>query len=175
MALIARVSRLFKADLHAVLDELEEPASLLKQSIREMEDALAESERQIKQLQLDCRLLEKRVRETEALPAELDAKLDLCFANGNDGLARKLIRRKLQATRLRDRLGERLDTLLAQYESQRAACEQDRERLESMRQKADCLSEPPRGQPAAVDDELDIGDDEVEIAFLQERQARTSS
>ena len=41
MALINRVSRLFRADFHAVLDQIEEPELLLKQAIRDMEDELA--------------------------------------------------------------------------------------------------------------------------------------
>ena len=41
MALINRMTRLFTADLHAVLDRLEEPDVLLKHAIREMEDELA--------------------------------------------------------------------------------------------------------------------------------------
>ena len=40
MALITRISRLFQADFHAVLDRIEEPEQLLKQAIREMEDSL---------------------------------------------------------------------------------------------------------------------------------------
>ena len=41
MALIKRLSRLFAADLHAVLDQIEEPEALLKQAVREMEEELA--------------------------------------------------------------------------------------------------------------------------------------
>jgi phage shock protein A len=175
MALIARVSRLFKADLHAVLDELEEPASLLRQSIREMDEALTERERQIKQLQLECRLLEKRARDADAQPALIDAKLDLCFANGNDELARKLTRRKLQAQRLCEHIGATLNAMREQVDTERSAYEEDRQRLESMRQKADCFSDPPRSRTAAAHDMLDVGDDEVEIAFLHERALRTSS
>ena len=44
MALINRISRLFKADFHAVLDHIEEPEALLKQAIRDMEDDLAKTE-----------------------------------------------------------------------------------------------------------------------------------
>ena len=47
MALINRVARLFKADFHAVLDQIEEPELLLKQAVREMEDELAESGQRI--------------------------------------------------------------------------------------------------------------------------------
>ena len=47
MALINRISRLFTADMHAVLDRLEEPDVLLKQALREMEDESAKSGFQI--------------------------------------------------------------------------------------------------------------------------------
>jgi len=48
MALINRLSRLFRADFHAVLDQIEEPEALLKQAIRDMEDDLANTEQRIK-------------------------------------------------------------------------------------------------------------------------------
>ena len=47
MVLINRISRLFKADFHAVLDRIEEPEQLLKQAIRDMEDDLANTEQRI--------------------------------------------------------------------------------------------------------------------------------
>ena len=47
MALINRISRLFKADFHAVLDQIEEPEALLKQAIRDMEDDLASTEQRV--------------------------------------------------------------------------------------------------------------------------------
>ena len=50
MAIINRVSRLFTADIHAVLDRMEEPVVLLRHCIREMEEELADSERRVKAL-----------------------------------------------------------------------------------------------------------------------------
>ena len=44
MALINRMSRLFTADVHAVLDRIEEPEALLKQAIREMEEEVQGAE-----------------------------------------------------------------------------------------------------------------------------------
>ena len=40
MILIKRFSRLLRADMHAVLDQLEDPNVLLRQSLRDMSDAL---------------------------------------------------------------------------------------------------------------------------------------
>ena len=41
MPLVDRVARLFRADLHAVMDRIEEPDVLLRQALREMEEELA--------------------------------------------------------------------------------------------------------------------------------------
>ncbi len=51
MALITRMTRLFTADLHAVLDRLEEPDVLLKQALREMEDDVALREQRVRYLE----------------------------------------------------------------------------------------------------------------------------
>ena len=53
MALVNRISRLFSADFHAVLDRIEEPDLLLRQAIREMEEELAKSEQRIRCLERD--------------------------------------------------------------------------------------------------------------------------
>ena len=50
MALIKRVARLFHSDMHAVLDRLEDPESLMKHSIREMEEDLRRDTLQAKYL-----------------------------------------------------------------------------------------------------------------------------
>ena len=47
MALVNRISRIFSADLHAVLDRIEEPEVLLAQSLRETADAVAADERRL--------------------------------------------------------------------------------------------------------------------------------
>ena len=47
MALVNRISRLFRADFHAVLDQIEEPDLLLRQAIREMQDDMAQDEQQM--------------------------------------------------------------------------------------------------------------------------------
>ena len=49
MALVTRLSRLFQADFHAVLDRIEEPDLQLRQAVREMQFAL-EQDQQRRQL-----------------------------------------------------------------------------------------------------------------------------
>jgi len=94
------MSRLFTADVHAVLDRIEEPGVLLKHAIREMEEELAHSEQRVRQLEHERTTLADRHRKVQAVLAELTEQLDVCFANGNDELARKIVKRRLETDRL---------------------------------------------------------------------------
>ena len=91
MALINRMSRLFTADLHAVLDRMEEPDVLLKHAVREMEEELAREEQRSRVLEHESGSLAERQKNAQALLAELGEQLDVCFASGNDALCRKVL------------------------------------------------------------------------------------
>ena len=61
MALIRRVARLITADVHAVLDQIEEPEIVLKQAIREMEEELARQAQHGKWLEREIEGTEARL------------------------------------------------------------------------------------------------------------------
>ena len=99
MALITRVSRLFRADFNAVLDRIEEPDMLLKQAVREMEDELAHDEQRLK---ASLELEHERARRgaLDRTLAGFEQELDVCFASGEEELARGVLRRRLETQRL---------------------------------------------------------------------------
>ncbi|HET8698059.1 MAG TPA: PspA/IM30 family protein [Gammaproteobacteria bacterium] len=175
MALINRMSRLFTADVHAVLDRIEEPDVLLKQAIREMEEEVAASEQRARQLEHERDRLADRQRKVQAALAELDEQIGVAFGAGNDELARKLVKRKLETARLDAHVTERRAAAAKALAERAAALTEQRERLDVLRQKAELLAEAPHADPG---DEwgktgFSVGDDEVEVAFLRERQKRT--
>jgi phage shock protein A len=174
MALINRMARLFTADVHAVLDRIEEPDVLLRHAVREMEEELARGEQRLRALEHEHEALGERRRKSEAARAELDEQLDVCFANGNDELARKVIRRKLETERLERHLAERGAALAKELAAQRAVVDEQREQLDVMRQKAELLAATPAGEDRGHRD-FAVGDAEVEVAFLRERQRRRTS
>ncbi len=184
MALITRISRLFKADFHAVLDQIEEPEALLKQAIRDMEDDLASTEQRIKLYTHDQEALTQRKGELEGAIAEYSVQLDLCFESGKDELARNIIRRKLEAERLLKRLNTKHAANAKYLAEQRSMLENNDATLESLRQKAELFAQhaPAHGSAdSEFDDiswmarEMAVGDDEVEIAYLRERNLRSAS
>lgn len=175
MALINRMSRLFTADVHAVLDRIEEPVVLLRQAIREMEEEVAAAGQRAARLERECSALADRERKVEASLVEITRQLDVCFEAGNDELARRLVRRKLETQRLREHVAERRTASASALTVRRKKLDEQREHLDVMRQKAELLSDGA-GEERAGDDwtrpELAVGDDEVEVAYLQERQRR---
>ena len=184
MALINRISRLFKADFHAVLDQIEEPEALLKQAIRDMEDDLASVEQRINLCSHDQDALTQRKSELESAIAEYAVQLDLCFESDKHDLARNIIRKKLETERLMKRLNIK-HTANAKYLSeQRAVLDQNVATLEGLRQKAELFAQhaPAHSDTQSEFDdiawmagEMTVGDDEVEIAYLSERNLRGAS
>jgi len=188
MALINRVSRLFKADFHAVLDQIEEPEQLLKQAIRDMEDDLASTEQRVNVCVHEQEALSVRKSELENALAEIDEQLDLCFESKKDDLARNLIRKKLEAGRLLKRLCVKHTANEKYLADQGAMLEENHTTLEGLRQKAELFAQRspcssngnPEFDPAYEDiawmaREMTVGDDEVEVAFLREKNLRGAS
>src|SRR4029078_8088194 len=107
MALINRMSRLFTADVHAVLDRIEEPDVLLKNSIREMDEDFARSDQRVRQLEHEREALAERQHKMQAALAEPVSQLDVSFSSTNDELARKVVKRKLETEKLGQHVAER--------------------------------------------------------------------
>jgi len=175
MALIRRISRLMRADLHAVLDQLEEPDILLRQAVREMEEILAKDQQRYKLQLHEQELLEAREKEITQSLADSESELDLCFENSQEALARNLIKRRLEAANILKVLTGRRSRLENSCTELKTSIEQNRSRLESTRQKAELLSEEqPQEAPGECWPEADarIRDHEVELELLRERQKR---
>lgn len=176
MALITRVSRLFQADFHAVLDRIEEPEVLLRQAVREMEEELARDEQRSKVLTHEQRQLVTRETELEQALQDIEDELDTCFAAGNDDLARACIRRRLETQRLGKSLARKRGAISETLNELNTRLRENQARLESMRQKAELLAgENTRKADAWSSPDVSVRDEDVEVAFLREKQHRSRS
>ncbi len=178
MALITRISRLFQADLHAVLDRIEEPDQLLRQAVREMEDDLARDEQGMKALNHELVQLISRETDIGHSLEEFEDELDVCFESGKDDLARALIKRKLEALRFRKFLARKREVQERTLNGLRTRLQENRASLDSMRQKAELLAEETVAD-SFVDNwsspDIVVRDEDVEVAFLREKQTRSRS
>jgi phage shock protein A len=178
MAIINRISRLFRADLHAVLDRIEEPDVLLKQAVREMEDNLANDKQRLKLLDNEQIQLLHRHSDLCQTLEQLNDEIDVCFDSEKDDLARSLIKRKLETQRLHKLLERKQEVLTTNITNLQKRINENQTRVAAMQQKLELLSED--NNQTTHDDvwytpDINVRDDEVEVAFLREKQQRVSS
>lgn len=179
MALITRLNKLFQADMHAVLDKIEEPEALLKQAIRDMGDAVAMEEKQLRLYELEQEQLGKKAQQLHDTLTELDGKLALCFQANKDDLARAVVKRKLecqqaltQATETAAALNEKAKRLAKQLGKHQA-------QLAEMKQKAEVFASETCTKTyagtGAWDNPAVIREEDIEVAFLCEKQKWSAS
>ena len=173
MALIARVARLFNADVHAVLDRIEEPEALLKQAVRDMTEEVTKTEQQLKWLRGELPGLQKRADSGARAVTELASELDICFAAEEEELARSIVRRKLAQEQRNKAVAEQLDEAASRISELDSLLAERREQLAEMQQKAELFCDAHTASDPVS--ESAITRDEVEVAFLREKQARSSS
>jgi hypothetical protein len=132
--------------------------------------------------------LSVRKNELETSLTEIDEQLDLCFKSKKDGLAKTLIKKKLEAERLQKRLNSKYAANDRYLDEQGKLFDENQATLDGLRQKAELFAGRASSHPSSDHDgasdfddiawlarELTVSDDEVEIAFLREKDLRSAS
>ena len=176
MALVTRLSRLFQADFHAVLDRIEEPDLQLRQAVREMQFALDEDQQRLKLLQHEAAQLDKITLSTTANLTSFDEELDICLAAKKDDLARDLIRRKLAAEKQMQALQQQSTSIESQRQMLDRQIDEQNQQLTSMKQKLELLVNEEEQFVGGIFNHADtVRSEEVEIALLREKERRATS
>lgn len=178
MALISRISRLFRADFNAVLDRIEEPDVLLKQALREMEEDIHSDVQQLKFLEKESVQLEYKINEIEKSIEQVNQELDICFESNEAELARSQVKRKLEIQRYEKHLRSKLNSKNTKISNFQIRIEENKSRLTVMQQKLELLIEDePQfdGGKSFSNISEAINDDDVDMAFLREKLARSAS
>lgn len=175
MAIVTRLARLVRADVNAVLDRIEEPDILLRQAVRDMEEALQEDEQRAAALDAERLRLLNRQAEEQHTVADLVEKLALCLDAGQDQLARDLLRRRLEAEQLIRLLGEQIAGLDNGLDALKTRLRTNRARYESVRAEAALMAsdlDDNRIDPLVPGSRNQVSDTDVEVALLHEKQRR---
>ncbi|MCB0343547.1 MAG: PspA/IM30 family protein [Bdellovibrionales bacterium] len=176
MSVIKRVGRLLRADIHGILDCLEEPEAIARQAVREMREEIERCEQELKTAQAEIKRNEQGIAQAAAEISNFDEQLELCFGAGDDKLAKSIIRKRLEYQRTAKTLSENKVRMEQDIASRQKQIEDYRQRLQSVEQKLELLvkQEAARSEvfdnPAFADSIASVSDEEVEIAFLKERK-----
>jgi phage shock protein A len=118
MGLFQRMGDIISANLHEMIDRFEDPQAMLKQAIREMEQAIAQSLDRAVEVIASEKLLARQVAENREAVSRWQQAAVRAVPAGDDSAARRALARK----------GEH-EKLLAALEAERQAAEQTAARL----------------------------------------------
>jgi hypothetical protein len=148
-----------------------------------MEDELARQEQAIRIAGHEAGEYAARQERLGERLGEIQEELDLCFSSGKEELARGLVKRKLETQRLGKHFAARQEALQSGVARRQATLAENRVALDGLRQKAELVAS--RSQADGDPDEYRtpghgaaepvVTAEEVEVAFLRERQARSRS
>jgi phage shock protein A len=128
MALLERVSTLLRANLNDLVEKAENPESLLKQIVLDMENQLMQVKTQVAIAIADEHLLGKKRAEHIEQAAEWRRKAELAVQKGHDDLARAALERALSHDQL-------VAGFAAQAEDQKHEADNLRQALHKLTQK----------------------------------------
>ena len=111
MGIASRIVNIFKADIHGVMDQFEDQGLLLKQYLRDMEQALNQKEADVARKIALRNQIQKEHDKYHQQYQTLDDDLTVAVQKGKDDIARMLIRKTKPLVGLRDELDAQLSSL----------------------------------------------------------------
>lgn len=183
MSIIGRLSRLFKADIHGILDSLEDPRETLKQALREMEEEIAKGEEALKRLIQKEEEMRVSKGERENALKEYRNQMDLCFDSGNEALAKAILKKKLESEKRLYGIEKAIAQVGKAIDTTNRVLEEQREKLQAVLEKQRLFEDQvgvmenssavfggESGEPISSL----VSDEELELAYLSEQKRRAA-
>jgi phage shock protein A len=134
-----RVSALVRANLNELIDKAEDPQTMLKQVIVDMENQMMQVKTQVAVAIADEHLLARKQKENDAKIAEWMRKAELAVGKGDDSLARAALERAETCRRMAAALDEQITDQRTQTESLRGALRKLDQKLAEARNRSELL------------------------------------
>ena len=174
MSIGKRIVRLVKADIHGILDCLEDPLSILQQAIRDMEEETANSEKELAIAKEEAARLDQLQTQAETAHREASRQLDVCFESGNDQLAKSFMRKRLETEKRIKTIAQHLAENVRNQNALQVRMKEQNEKLASIREKTELfLYQEPSA--SGCDEKCSVTDEQIELAILDEKRKRQTS
>jgi len=183
MGIMTRFVRIFKADIHGVMDQLEDKELLLKQYLRDMEQSLEQKEIRLKKMNAARNQARRECDKYSLEIQKIEQDIEAAIKRDKDDIARLLIKKLKPLSKLRDGLQHHLNAL-----DQEAASFQDciaRQRLQYDQLKHRATEyfhtaeqnewEKARSivSPGGISEEISA--EEIELELLQRKEALSAN
>jgi len=136
MGIMTRVIRIFKADVHGVMDQLEDQELLLKQHLRDMAEALNLKEIKLNKMVVSRKQAQQEYDKYHRQSQTLEQDLAVAIRKNRDEIARMLIRRIKPVDSLQDKIADRIGKLDEEIASYRDNLDQQRLRYDRLKHRS---------------------------------------
>ncbi len=136
MAIMTRFIRLCKADVHGVMDQLEDKGLLLKQHLRDMEENLEHKEARLRAMLGYREQAERQVDRHDKEIQKLEQDLTLAIQKDKDDFARFVIKKLKPLRSHREELRQHMEGLDKETAQFRDCLEEQRRQYEQLQLKA---------------------------------------
>jgi len=147
MGIFTRILRLFKADMHGVMDQIEDPALLLRQHLREMEKAQDEKALELKRIRAQREALCRDHARIVQTCDNLEKDLAVAIEKEKDEIARILIKKLKPHQALKDELNRRIQDFDLQARELSECLERRRGEFERLQLRASAFMQKRDAEP----------------------------
>ena len=179
MTILTRILRLFEADIHGIMDQIEDRGLLLKQHLRDMEESLVQKEAGLRQMGFVRDQVRQDYAKGKNESASLEQDLEVAIRKDRDDIARMLIKKlkplvHIQSERCShiDRLDHEIGQFKEDIEQKRLQYEQLRQQAVTFFHRAEKQNEYQRWPGMTADlGAHKLTDEEIELELLQRKEA----
>ena len=179
MAILSRMVRLFKADIHGVMDQIENQGLLLKQHLRDMEASLVQKETGLKKKVLAIEHAQQAFKKGQKECDSLESDLGVAIKKEKDDIARMLIKKLKPLTHIQSERSNHIEVLNREISEFKENLDQQRLQYEQLKQKATEYFHRVEQQDRenswqSIPTEFrthDLSAEEIELELLQRKEA----
>ena len=139
MALLERVATLVRANLNDLIDKAENPETMIKQVILDMQNQLLQVKTQVAISIADQHVLEKKLQENEENAKQWMRRAELAVDKKDDALARAAVERSMSYKSMTESFQQQVEDQKTQVENLKAALLKLQQKLVEAQSKSDML------------------------------------
>jgi len=182
MSILTRFVKLCRADIHGVMDQMEDKGLLLREYLREMEEELAQKTARRESLAASMTRLKQELAEYDTQIEAAEKDLAVAIRKEKDDIARFVIRKIKPLTQHRDALGRRITDLETEMEQIAGRLDAQRLQYDRLRLQAKTYFQkvgmekgcPPFLRESAAFSGA-MSEEEVELELLRRKEVRNET
>jgi phage shock protein A len=175
---MTRIIRIFKADIHGVMDQLEDQNLLLKQYLRDMEEELHQKEAKLQKMMVSQNHAQQDHDRYQQQCDTLENDLTMAVQKGKDDIARMLIKKMKPMENLRAELSRHIKTLEKEITQFTDLLNRQRLRYKHLKHRSteylhmSEMQQWEKNAPELVADDLyrDLSQKEIELELLKRKE-----